>query len=303
MVRHRGRAHTGKGQARWAWWTNGEGWPLPWPYDSEFRVPNSALPLGSLPVLHPHQRQPARGGRGAGGAAVAGGEDLLELLRGHAAVADLQQRAHDGADHVVEETVRRHHVAQLVAGLDQLAAGDAADVVLLLVELAGKAAEVVFAGDEVGAAAHGVQVQRAPVPQDEAFPQRTARAAEQDAVAVELAGRVEAGVEVGGSAAAAQHRCVGRQVEVEGGHEALRRQRGGGVEVRHLRLGVEARVRAAGARDAHGLLRDAPDGLLQRALHGPPLRLKLPAEEVGAVVFECKSKAQRRCSLLVVRCW
>ena len=58
------------------------------------------------------------------------------------------------------------------------------------------------------------------------------------------------------------------------------------VEARHLAVGVHAGVGAAGGAHEHRLAGHLADGVLQRRLHGPLLRLSLPAREVGAVVFD-----------------
>ena len=51
----------------------------------------------------------------------------------------------------------------------------------------------------------------------------------------------------------------------------------------HL-TGMHPRVGPAGTRDGYGMTKHRAESLLQLALYGASLRLRLPAEEVGAVV-------------------
>ena len=60
-----------------------------------------------------------------------------------------------------------------------------------------------------------------------------------------------------------------------------------------LSQGMDASVGATGADNPDGLLRQPPEGSLYLALYGAPLRLKLKAFEISAVVFKAGA-VQRR---------
>ena len=108
-------------------------------------------------------------------------------------------------------------------------------------------------------------------------PQRRANEVAPDGVAVDLAARREAGVEVGRRLRHVDQRHVGGERRVEPAQEAVGRDVDPDLEGRHLAVGVDAGVGAAGAAHEHALAGHRLEGVLEGPLDGPLLDLPLPA--------------------------
>jgi hypothetical protein len=61
----------------------------------------------------------------------------------------------------------------------------------------------------------------------------------------------------------------------------------------HLRARMHAAVGAARAGDAHRCIGNARQRRFERVLHGAAARLRLPAEEAAAVVFDAQRDSGR----------
>ena len=116
-------------------------------------------------------------------------------------------------------------------------------------------------------------------------------------VAVGLAGRIEPGVEVGGGLGCSEYPDRVGQQGVEARPNPRRRNRERGVEMGYLSLGVDAGVGPPGPDDGHPLPGSLPvepsDRGFDPALDGVPVRLPLPAREIGPVVREVETDANR----------
>ena len=82
------------------------------------------------------------------------------------------------------------------------------------------------------------------------------------------------------------HRDGSRQQRVDTAHPGRFRTDRRGVEMRHLRQGMHAGIRAPGCGQAHRLTGDGRKRALQVILDGIAGWLRLPAAEAAAVVFD-----------------
>ncbi len=105
-------------------------------------------------------------------------------------------------------------------------------------------------------------------------------------VAVDLAARREARVEVGRGLGDVDDRDVRGQDRVEAAQKAVRRDARREAEARDLTVGVPARVGAAAPPHEDVLAQQRAQAVLEHALHGAHARLALPPREVGAVVLD-----------------
>ena len=112
-------------------------------------------------------------------------------------------------------------------------------------------------------------------------------------IAVALAHGGEAGVEIVRHGAAFAHADVAGQHGIEGVGVLVRGDAAGGIEVGALAEGVDARVRAAGAKEHRPCPHQPGHGLLHHLLHGEGVLLPLPAGVGRAVVFEGEQYAHQ----------
>ncbi len=104
------------------------------------------------------------------------------------------------------------------------------------------------------------------------------------AIAIGFGARRLAGVKLGRGLGHLQHAYRRRQNVVQGARPIFSRNRGRSTETGRLGQRVHARVGAAGALRQHMFPAQACNRRGQRALHGRPSGLHLPAEEVRAIV-------------------
>ena len=202
------------------------------------------------------------------------------------AAADVDQRADDDADHVLEEGGRLDVEGQhRPLPLDVQAAHDADRRAAVAVRRA-EGAEVVLAHQHRGRAPDGVGVERlAHVPRA-ARPPRRAHGVIPHRVAVDLAARREARVEVGRRLGDVDDRDVGRQDRVEAAQQAVRRDGQLQIEAGDLRR-RRARPRRCDRRSGRTPSRRSCRGWrLQPSPAPSAARSALPAREVGAVVLD-----------------
>ena len=211
-----------------------------------------------------------------------------------AAAADVDQRAHQDPDHVLEEG-RRLDVERDDGALsvDVQAADDPAGGAAIAVRGA-EGAEVVLADQQRRRRPDGVQVQRLPhVPGGASAPRRAHEMAP-DGVAVDLPARGEARVEVRRGLGDLDQRDVRRQDRVQAAQQAVRRHGLHQVEADHLAVGVNAGVGPAGGPHEDAFAQHLVDRVLDDALDGAPPVLALPTRKVGPVVLDDGPPASRR---------
>jgi 1-acyl-sn-glycerol-3-phosphate acyltransferase len=240
-------------------------------------------------VDHPNERQPLRRRGHAADGAVAARKHARDGVLGQPAAADVDQRADDDADHVLEESGRLDLERQLgaVAG-DVQPAHEAVRRPAVAVRGA-EGREVVFAHQRDGSAPDRIQIDRLAHVPGAPQPQRRAHGVAEHPVTVDLPLRGEPRVEVGRRLGDVDDGQIGRQHGVEPAQQA---QRGdadaGGLErqARDLSVGVDTRVGTAGGAHENALAGHLADRVLQGGLDRALPALLLPAGEVGAVVLD-----------------
>jgi hypothetical protein len=243
--------------------------------------------------------------RGRGHACAAsvrtGREQRRDLRRREATAADVDQRAGEDAHHVHHERLaldlerQQRRVARVTFAERQ--PQQSAERAFARVRGGAERAEVVGAGEQCTGLAHSGEVDerlamctaRQPLHLVGHVPgavaqQRLARATQVEEVAVRLVAGVEARIVVGRAGRGVAHRDVVGQVAVERQRPALRHERTGAGEGRHLSERVHARVRARHAAHHDRMPAHALRGLRQRALHRALPGLRREASEAAAVV-------------------
>ena len=233
-----------------------------------------------------------RGGR-AGPAAVAALQEPGHPAGVLRASAHLDQAAHDVANHVVQEAVRRDEEPEPVAPGDQ---SDRAHRAYGRASATGSGAEggeVVLAAQQLEARAHRRSVQPPRQVPGVAPEERVGDCGPIDEVEIALPGGRTARVEAGGGRPRVDHPHGVGQERVERALQALGGEVPVGGEAGDLAEGVDPRVGTAGPGDRHGGSEDARARLHQQPLDGGAARLPLPAVEVGAVVRDGEPERRR----------
>lgn len=130
---------------------------------------------------------------------------------------------------------------------------------------------------------------------DAALFQRRRCPAVNDAVDVQFTLGAKARMKIIARGLGARHRHGARQMRIDGFGEGRPIQRPLAViqiHMRHLAIGMDARIRAARDRDRQALLAKTEDGVFNRLLHGRNIALlPLPAAKGLAVIFNGKFPA------------
>jgi len=143
-----------------------------------------------------------------------------------------------------------------------------------------------------GRLAHRFVIQRGVVPARVARRERRPHRAVEEDVAISPRERGVAGVKRRFDPPRPEHRDRIRQQGVDAAHPRALRARRRGVEVHHLSARVNATIGAAGAGHANRLGRDPGQCRLQGVLNRAAARLRLPAQEPAAVVFDAERDAR-----------
>ena len=204
-----------------------------------------------------------------------------------------QQRADDVAHHVMQErigldvdddaiSITRHadrmHIAMRRARLT----GERAEC-----------AEIVFADQCLAGALHRRRIQRLPLPGDIARIQRRPRGAIEDRIAIAAPERAIARMEVVLHAYRPAHGHRRWQARIGSKHPATFAAQRLAVEMHDLAERMHAGIGAPGTGYGDRMIGDKTQRLLDHALHGRTVRQALPAEKVGAVVFNAERDAHR----------
>ena len=205
-------------------------------------------PLHNVLVIpQPGHIQPAGWDGGAGEGAVARVQDGGDVLRGQLALGGIDHSAHHGPDHVVEEAVGAH------PALDQLPLPLHLEVVDGAYGGTGLGAhgahrpKVVGAHELAGGPLHHRLVQMLGVEPGPVHIESVAQAGVINAVGVFLFPAGADGVEFHGHLDGPDHHDVVGQAGVDRQGQAVAGDGGGGAEVGHIDLGVDAGVGAPGA--------------------------------------------------------
>jgi hypothetical protein len=238
---------------------------------------------------HPHRR-----------VAEGRGEHLRRPGRGTAALTDREQRAHQGAHHVVTERVGDDDAHRHTVGVAlPIEAAQRADGGRAL-PAAAEGREIVLPEQQRRGLVHGRQVERAGVPERVAPAQRVGLGRViADPVGVAPPQRREAGVESLGGGPDRAHPDVRRErprQPAQRGRAVLGPDRRRQIGVGHLAARVHPGVGPAGDGQPHRLRQPqhVPQDPGQLSLHGPLPGLGRPAGEVSPVVREVESHPDDR---------
>ena len=154
------------------------------------------------------------------------------------------------------------------------------------------------AGENGGGLLHGFPREAVAHRPGIAAPQGRDHCVRQQVIAVRLARGTETGVKVGCGFGRGENPDRARQQGVQPRPDPRGRNRGGRVEMSYLSFGVHPGVGPPGPDHGcplpRGLSVEPPDGCFDPSLDSVAVRLRLPAGEVGPVIGEIQTHADRQ---------
>ena len=218
----------------------------------------------------------------AGLAAVAGGDDLAELVDGHALFAYLKEGADDSAHHVAQEAVGGDEEGVFRFGvLDPSRLADVADGSLDIGVRAAKRGEVLTADQPLCGLVHGLEVESGRYAGVVDIEERILAGG--DPIAVGAGDGIKPCVRHIDDAAEVSDGDRGRQEVVES-RAKIGGQMGRIIEMRYHLLGMDSCVGATGEGEGYGLAEDGGKSRFHLRLYRVSIRLRLRAVEGSAVI-------------------
>jgi hypothetical protein len=256
-----------------------------------------ARPRGEIParrIARTEERQSLRRRGWPGFRAVASGEELGKPFGTLRAASDRQERSDDVPDHVVQECVRLDLDHDLLSASRDRNLADAARRRARLAGDRSERAEIVLADQRDRRPLHRGEIERNALPCDMARIERRAHRPVEDSVTIAPRARCVARVKVFGDDTRPAHGDGRRKVAVRPKRPGALAAQCTAVEVHDLAARMHTGVGASRADDLDRMRRDRRNRALDGALHARSMREPLPAEEIGAVVFDAEGDAHSR---------
>ena len=233
--------------------------------------------------------RPWGGGGGTGVGAVLTFQQSGDVVRRDLALGGVDAGAYHGPDHIVKEAVGAHPAGDHVALPGNVEVVDRADGGFGFSAHGAHTGEVVGAHKVGGGFLHHSFVQVLGVEPDAVDQKGVADAGVVDAVGVFLLDAAADGVEVLGHFRGLDYHDISRQTGVHRQGKPVAGDGGGGAEVGHIGLRVDAGVSAARAGALYRVADHHGQGPFQGLRYGDVPFLDLPAVVIGAVVHQGQS--------------